>query len=220
MITPLLLRRLFPSRNLKPRAAWPKGKSRMAKNNQFHITCFVCVSLWKIISFLSRRKKNFCSLFMLHLNIHITHQSVFPRARGEKSVFWREGWTFRKQSAHKVAKAYSQDGSFSSSMYRHLPPLRQNDCPPAGHSFMPSFNGFAVEEKRFRWQSQRSQLDLLVRSVLGLCFDNTSSHVKRETGLFSVSLFLALHSYFPLSFHAADFIMRSDLRLQAKMVDK
>lgn len=88
MITPLLLRRLFPSRNLKPRAAWPKGKSRMAKNNQFHITCFVCVSFMKNYFFpFTKRKKNLCSLFMLHLNIHITHRSVFPRARRGKLVF-------------------------------------------------------------------------------------------------------------------------------------
>lgn len=55
---------------------------------------------------------------------------------------------------------------------------------------------------------------LLVRSVVGLCFDNTSSQVKLETGRFNVSLFLALHSYLPLSFHTADLIMRSDLRLE------
>lgn len=55
---------------------------------------------------------------------------------------------------------------------------------------------------------------LLVRSVVGLCFDNTSSHVKLETGRLNVNLFLALHSYFPLSFHTADLIMRSDLRLE------
>lgn len=57
-------------------------------------------------------------------------------------------------------------------------------------------------------------ISLLVRSVVGLCFDNTSSRIILETGRFNVSLFLALHSYFPLSLHTADFIVRSDLRLE------
>lgn len=64
------------------------------------------------------------------------------------------------------------------------------------------------------WIACKVRDSLLVRSVVGLCFDNTSSHVKLETGRLNVSLFLALHSYFPLSFQAADFIMRSDLRLE------
>lgn len=54
----------------------------------------------------------------------------------------------------------------------------------------------------------------LVRSGVELCFDSTSSHVKLETGRLNVILFLALHSYFPLSFQTADLIMRSDLRLE------
>lgn len=58
------------------------------------------------------------------------------------------------------------------------------------------------------------EFSLLVRSVVGLCLDNTSSRVKLETGRFNVSLFLALHSYLPLSLQTADFIMRSDLRLE------
>lgn len=37
---------------------------------------------------------------------------------------------------------HSHDGSWSDSINQHLPPFRQNSCPPAGHSFIPSFNGF------------------------------------------------------------------------------
>lgn len=78
-----------------------------------------------------KKKKNFCSLFMLHLNIHITRQLVFLE-REEKSVFRREGWTFRKQSTSQ---------SYKSLLARRL--LQQLDVPTLA----------AVETKRLsaRW---------------------------------------------------------------------
>lgn len=78
---------------------------------------------------------------MLHLNIPITHRLVSDAL--QRFPASKKACKFRKNL--KVGKIYlawsthSHDGSWSDSMNQHLPPLRQNNCPPAGHSFMPSF---------------------------------------------------------------------------------